>query len=375
MKNNKGFAPIALVLAILAVLAIGGGAYYVRTQSNYVSKYTDSNNVQPVGDQSQDNSTQSDFKIFKNTSAGYSINYRSNWIITSDSNSPVETRLPEDRQGTPPMFNNFQIANMKGAVKQGSDFEMESKGSIIDVQVTHGIKYSTIDDMYKDGNKYGLPVSEIQERLAKINNMNIGGKNLRVWYGKGSLDEGYAFLYNGRQYSLNFNSGSQAQYDKDLKVFNDLVTSFVLIDSNIVSFNENSSTEIFKFQPGAIKSITANGNNKWILDVDLLSQNPNFLPGVGGPAGDFFINQNSKIRTLSVTSNTKAYNCGIVSADVVSNISDFITKIQNDMVRAKLENQYRIGGPLKITDWKFWETAYFDISGTNITAMYQQCLP
>lgn len=34
MKNNKGFAPILLVIAIMAVLAIGGGAYYLDKSSN-----------------------------------------------------------------------------------------------------------------------------------------------------------------------------------------------------------------------------------------------------------------------------------------------------------------------------------------------------
>ncbi|MFA6585853.1 MAG: hypothetical protein WCS86_01705 [Candidatus Paceibacterota bacterium] len=82
MKNNKGFAPIALVIAIIAVLAIGGGAYYLGTQSNYVPRYTDSNNVQPVGDQSQDNSTQSDLKIFKNSQ--FEFKYPSNISVSEN---------------------------------------------------------------------------------------------------------------------------------------------------------------------------------------------------------------------------------------------------------------------------------------------------
>jgi hypothetical protein len=117
--------------------------------------------------------------------------------------------------------------------------------------------------------------------------------------------------------------------------------------------NEESVVEVFNNQPGAIKSITTKGDNQWVLAVDLLTKNPNWIPGVDN-TGEFFINQNTKIRNLNVTKDTKAYICGVDSEpNVLQDIVIFISNIQ--------EVSYK--------------TAYFDINGTNITAIYQQCLP
>jgi len=42
------------------------------------------------------------------------------------------------------------------------------------------------------------------------------------------------------------------------------------------------------------------------LTVDMLTTNPNFLPG----KTDFFINQSPKLRDVRITTKTKAYDCG-----------------------------------------------------------------
>ncbi|OIO29277.1 hypothetical protein COX93_01600 [Candidatus Nomurabacteria bacterium CG_4_10_14_0_2_um_filter_30_12] len=115
---------------------------------------------------------------------------------------------------------------------------------------------------------------------------------------------------------------------------------------------EEPPIEFFHNQPGDIKSITKE-NNQWILAVDLLSRNPDWLPGVDS-TGEFFINQNPKIRNLSVTENTKTYNCQQdVEASFLMNTAIFISNLQKAS----------------------YKTVYFDINGTNVTAMYQQCLP
>lgn len=138
--------------------------------------------------------------------------------------------------------------------------------------------------------------------------------------------------------------------------------------------SENSLTENFINQPGAIKSITTNGINKWILAVDLLSPNTKWIPGVDSP----YINQNPKIRNLNVTSATKAYDCGTQYANgnnvgpSLQNISSFITNIQNTITQAKADFKNRVGATERMTDWAL---ARFDIRGTNITAIYQSCLP
>ena len=135
--------------------------------------------------------------------------------------------------------------------------------------------------------------------------------------------------------------------------------------------SEESSTESFKNQSGAIKSVKSNGTNKWILAVDLLSNNPDWIPGENHP----YLNQSTKIRNLNVTNLTKTYHCNVVvgSAELLQNTVDYITDIQNYISRAKEDIKYRIGGPVEImTDWV---TYSFDITGTNITAIYEKCLP
>lgn len=43
MKNNKGFIGLGLILAIIAVLVIGGGAYYLGTKNSSVPKNIEEN--------------------------------------------------------------------------------------------------------------------------------------------------------------------------------------------------------------------------------------------------------------------------------------------------------------------------------------------
>jgi len=133
--------------------------------------------------------------------------------------------------------------------------------------------------------------------------------------------------------------------------------------------SEEASNEIFNNQPGAVKSIKAEGNNQWTLAVDLLTRNPKWLPGVDSNGG-FFINQNPKIRNLTVTKDTKTYNCenpGPMPKAMPNSLQNaFISEIQDTINRSKTEKGL-IG--------EFGYTAYFDINGNTITAIYQQCLP
>ncbi|HBP27702.1 TPA: hypothetical protein DD445_02855 [Candidatus Nomurabacteria bacterium] len=125
-----------------------------------------------------------------------------------------------------------------------------------------------------------------------------------------------------------------------------------LVENSDKVDTEESLIEFFHNQPGDIKSITKD-NNKWILEVDLLTRNLNWLPGIDS-TGEFFINQNLKIRDLYVTENTKTYDCNQeVEANFLMDTLIFISNLQ------------------KAT----YKTVYFDIDGENITAMYQQCLP
>lgn len=133
------------------------------------------------------------------------------------------------------------------------------------------------------------------------------------------------------------------------------ITEEKIVTQPKIVTNEESQKEVFKEQPGEIKSITVLGDNQWLLVIDLLSRNPDFLPGIS----PFFINQNLKIRNLIVTKDTKAFICGagldknVTTSDIAQNLSIFMSDIK--------KQEYK--------------TVYFDIQGSNITAMYQQCLP
>lgn len=148
--------------------------------------------------------------------------------------------------------------------------------------------------------------------------------------------------------------------------------------------NEESTSEFFTKQPGAIKSILANKdkdgfeNGSWTLSVDLLSDNPRWVPG-DDSTGGFFINQNEKLRNLLVLTNTKTYECGEgpdgnpTTPDVLEiNTSNYINYIKDRMDKRQSEMIANKPVRKEITDLY---TAYLDINGANITAIYEQCLP
>jgi uncharacterized protein YxeA len=136
-------------------------------------------------------------------------------------------------------------------------------------------------------------------------------------------------------------------------------------ETTIVSGGEDSTTEVFKNQPGTIKSITNQGDSQWLLSVDLLTRNTHWVPG---GQSDFFLNQNTKVRNLFATKETKTYECNGVNADALRNTSKFMSDIQAGMIKRD-EEAKKFG--TKAYDY----TSYFDINGSNIIAIYQQCLP
>lgn len=129
--------------------------------------------------------------------------------------------------------------------------------------------------------------------------------------------------------------------------------------------SEDSPREVFSNQPGAVKSVTRADSN-WTLVVNLLSPNPRWIPGGSSDVGGFFIDQNPKTRNLVVTSDTKTYSCDGSNPTRLTETSSFLSGIQDTISRSKTDEGI-VG--------EFGYTAYFDINGTTITALYQQCLP
>ncbi len=138
-------------------------------------------------------------------------------------------------------------------------------------------------------------------------------------------------------------------------------------NQNTATNNEESIAEIFTNQPGAVKSIIDKSNGQWVLAVDILTPNQNWMPGVDSTGG-FFLNQNTKIRNLDVTSSTKMYSCGTETRpDVLQNTSIFIQNIQK-----RIDDYNKLNGQQKSVSYVSY---YFDINGSNISAIYEQCLP
>ena len=88
MKNNKGFLGLGLILAIIAVLVVGGGAYYLGTKNDSVPKSVENN--LPIETQDQNNNPKlevptgpfrdettyvppTSLKEYKNTELGFSF--------------------------------------------------------------------------------------------------------------------------------------------------------------------------------------------------------------------------------------------------------------------------------------------------------------
>lgn len=130
--------------------------------------------------------------------------------------------------------------------------------------------------------------------------------------------------------------------------------------------NENSSAQVFKKQPAAIKSITLVAiNQKWTMGLDFLTRNRNWNSSSGNVNG-YFVNENDKIRYFTITNATKTYRCHNESSILLVGTANFILSVGNIIEGAKINP--KLAG-------EFGYTAYFDINGENITAIYERCYP
>lgn len=124
------------------------------------------------------------------------------------------------------------------------------------------------------------------------------------------------------------------------------------------SVSNEDSSEKWVNTPAEIKSISVK-NKTTFLSIDILSRNPKFVPGVT----EFFINQSTKLREVSVNDNTKSYLCGAgpdgndTTADVSVDTKNILAAIQKKLLN------------------KEYSTYYFDINNNDVQAIYEQCLP
>lgn len=185
------------------------------TEPTQISTSTEQTNT------SNDNQPNVSTKTYKNIKSGYLVDYPTNW------QSPVISGLGDS---------NFEIQNIKDVYSAGPgnhESIMSNNASIVSILVDtslNGISYAnykTIDDVIKDP-KFISP-SAVQSKLSFVSSMNIGGKKLRVSKVVGDVSQNYGFIYNGKHYSINFNSGSKSQYSADSETFNNLLSSFTLL--------------------------------------------------------------------------------------------------------------------------------------------------
>lgn len=147
---------------------------------------------------------------------------------------------------------------------------------------------------------------------------------------------------------------------------------------------EEDAQKSFKMQPAETSTITQNSSG-WTFALDILS--PSYLApshlsqGCTLATCGLFVNQNPKIRNFLVTKDTKTYKCGngpdgnLTGPDVLIDTTVFVAYIQNRLAHdLEIQTKYpnsRVGG----YDGPPTYTAYFDIAGDRITAIYEQCLP
>lgn len=130
-------------------------------------------------------------------------------------------------------------------------------------------------------------------------------------------------------------------------------------NDDIVASLDKDTKEVFRGQPGYIKSVIKNGEDQWVLAVDFITQNPKWrLWGTEGfsPDEPFYINQNPKIRNFNTTSKTKFYRCSTREESLVD-AETFMESVQ-----MSIENNNDIGYS-------------FNTNGSEVVLIMIVCVP
>ena len=152
---------------------------------------------------------------YTNGLSGYRATYAKSWI-------------KDDLTINPDGSTGLTLKNKADAVLAGqSDFNLTQDGSVIYISVIPGMNFSNYEDFVK--NSGYLNSNQQTEFLKNIGSVNIGGVNLQARYVQLPTSKGYDFIYNNKLYKINLTSGSEAEFKKDEKVFDDLIKSFQFI--------------------------------------------------------------------------------------------------------------------------------------------------
>ena len=124
--------------------------------------------------------------------------------------------------------------------------------------------------------------------------------------------------------------------------------------------NEDIEYETFNNTLGKVISIKVIESNKWVLEVDLLTRNPESSPrNLDVPR---YFNESPRIRNLYINENTKIYNCDFSNGNYYYT---FEQKPKVDLMNNQIK-RYKEEGEGELIE-------NFDISGSNITAIHMLC--
>lgn len=354
MKYNRGFAPLILVAIIVGALVIGGGAYYLGKSKGEDKKVGENVNVENQGtdnsentkgvDQVNKNIEKKGIKTQVNANAGYQVEYPSDWYVKSS-----DTTISGGH-------NSFNILNTKDAVLPGSDFTLKANGSYINISVNTNMNYSNYEEFIKDP-KTDLPKLAKDERIANLKIINIGGKTLQ---GLNSFKNGisggsYVFIYNKKLFDIGISSGSEEQFTKDKKVFEDMVSSFKFLDSEESSVTKNDVTN----QPAYLKSVYVKDGKNYI-DVDYVQMFATSDERIKAMIEDkvclnakdcydfpngYKRNANPLIRTFEVSSSVLINVYGMVgntlfNSNTIENPSISLSKFSSTISQKNIKNDY-----------------------------------
>lgn len=74
-----------------------------------------------------------------------------------------------------------------------------------------------------------------------------------------------------------------------------------------VTTSNQTTTEQQTGQPALVKGVEKKADGTYTLSLDIVSFNPNFVPGNDEP---YLVNQSTKVRTYTTTPTTKFFTCG-----------------------------------------------------------------
>jgi hypothetical protein len=150
MKINKGFAPIIIILAVVAVLVVVGVAYYVGKQSNtpvlaITPAPTSTSSLPP----SQKTSSQS----YHNSTFGISFTYPNNWVSKAgyDAVGPDVSNIGDYGLSIAPAENSLVTVEMPKSIYPNTNFA----GAYFNAGVRNGTQYSQSQCLALDASPAG----------------------------------------------------------------------------------------------------------------------------------------------------------------------------------------------------------------------------